>query len=139
MIQYLLDTNVVSELSKPHPSVELMLAFGTRRDDISIAAVTLHEVRFGIERTLKGAKREFLERYFRDTVLLLPVVAYDDRAALWHAAERARLTAKGKTPAFADSQIAAIAAVNDLTLVTVNTSDFVHFAGVKLENWTKRR
>lgn len=29
MIQYLLDTNVVSELSKPHPSVELMLAFGS--------------------------------------------------------------------------------------------------------------
>lgn len=138
MNQYLLDTNIVSELSKPHPDVSLMLEFNTRRDAISIAAVSLHEIRYGIERVPKGAKREFLERFFRDTVLLLPVMAYDDRAALWHAAERARLIAKGKMPAFADAQIAAIAAVNDLTLVTANTTDFANFAGLKFENWIDR-
>jgi tRNA(fMet)-specific endonuclease VapC len=139
MIQYLLDTHVVSELSKPQPNSALTVAFGTRRDAIAISSVTLHELRFGIEPMQKGAKRDFLEQFFRDTIMLLPVLAYDDRAALWHAAERARLVAKNRTPAFADGQIIAVAAVNDLTLVTANTSVFAQFAGVKLENWFKRK
>jgi tRNA(fMet)-specific endonuclease VapC len=138
MMQYLLDTNVVSELSKPRPNVALMLAFAARGDDIAISAITLQELRFGIERVPLSAKRDFLEHFFRDTVLLLPVVAYDDRAALWHATERARLVATGRTPAFADSQIAAIAAVNQLTLVTANVDDFAHFNALEIEDWTKR-
>jgi tRNA(fMet)-specific endonuclease VapC len=34
-----------------------------------------------------------------------------------------------------DGQIAAIAAVNDLTLVTANDSDFQCFEELKIENW----
>jgi tRNA(fMet)-specific endonuclease VapC len=41
----------------------------------------------------------------------------------------------GKTPAYADGQIAAIAQVNNLTLVTNNVSDYADFADLKLENW----
>jgi predicted nucleic acid-binding protein len=43
-------------------------------------------------------------------------------AAEWHAAERARLAALGKTPPFVDGQITAIAYANSLTLVTLNSS-----------------
>jgi tRNA(fMet)-specific endonuclease VapC len=139
MIQYLLDTNVVSELSKPRLNVTLMLVFGTKRDDIAISSITLHELRFGIERAAYSAKRDLLEEFFRDTVLLLPVVPYDDKAALWHAAERARLVGAGKTPSFADGQIAAVAAVNQFTLVTANVADFTHFSGLEIEDWTKRK
>jgi tRNA(fMet)-specific endonuclease VapC len=139
MIQNLLDTNVVSELSKPRPNTVLMLAFGTQRDNIAIASVTLHEIRFGIERVGPSAKRDLLENFFQDTVLLLPVLPYDDKAALWHAIERARLTSIGKTPTFADGQIAAVAAVNQLTLVTANVSDFANFEGLNIEDWTRRK
>jgi tRNA(fMet)-specific endonuclease VapC len=41
----------------------------------------------------------------------------------------------GQTPAYCDGQIAAIAAVNNLTLVTRNINDFQHFQDLKLENW----
>jgi tRNA(fMet)-specific endonuclease VapC len=41
-------------------------------------------------------------------------------------------------PAFVDGQIAAIAKVNGLVLVTRNTSDFEKFSGLKLENWHVR-
>ncbi|OQX23219.1 MAG: VapC toxin family PIN domain ribonuclease, partial [Desulfobacteraceae bacterium IS3] len=44
----------------------------------------------------------------------------------------------GQTPSFADGQIAAIAKVNDLILVTRNTSDFKIFADLKIENWHKK-
>jgi tRNA(fMet)-specific endonuclease VapC len=139
MIQYLLDTNVVSELSKPRPSTALMLEFGTKRNTIAISSVTLHELRFGIERAAPSAKRDLLDHFFRDTVLLLPALPYDDRSALWHAAERARLVAIGKTPTYVDGQIAAVAAVNQLTLVTANVSDFAHFTGLEIEDWSKRK
>ncbi len=53
----------------------------------------------------------------------IPLLPYDETAATWHAEERTRLVTAGKTPAFVDGQIAAIAYTNNLTLVTNNTSD----------------
>ena len=38
-------------------------------------------------------------------------------------------------PPFAYGQIAAVAAVNDLTLVTQNSGDFADFAGLRVEGW----
>jgi tRNA(fMet)-specific endonuclease VapC len=63
---------------------------------------------------------------------LLP---YDREAALWHAVERARLASQGRTPPFIDGQIAAVAVVNNLILVTRNTAGFADFAGLTVENW----
>jgi tRNA(fMet)-specific endonuclease VapC len=74
----------------------------------------------------------FLNDIVSRTMLILP---YDDRAAEWHARERARLASKGLTPSFVDGQIAAIAKVNGLILVTRNSADFKPFSGFKLENW----
>ncbi len=67
----------------------------------------------------------------------MAVLPYDQMAAEWHAAERARLGAVGLTPPFVDGQIAAVAHVNDLTLVTANTRDFAHFEGLRIEDWTR--
>jgi tRNA(fMet)-specific endonuclease VapC len=63
------------------------------------------------------------------------ILPYDERAAEWHAKERARLSSLGQTPAFVDGQIAGIAKVNGLVLVTRNTIDFKKFSGLKVENW----
>jgi tRNA(fMet)-specific endonuclease VapC len=65
----------------------------------------------------------------------LPLLAYDVAAAEWHGRERARLSKAGLTPSFADGQIAAVAAVNDLTLVTDNVRNFEHFDGLRVERW----
>ena len=45
----------------------------------------------------------------------------------------------GKSPAFIDGQIAAIAAVNNLIIVTNNVSDFANFANLQLENWFEEK
>ena len=66
----------------------------------------------------------------------MPILPYDASAARWHAAERARLEKIGKTPSFADGQIAAIAAANALVLVTANTEDYAGFKGIEIENWS---
>lgn len=65
-------------------------------------------------------------------IALLP---YNQAAADWHAEERARLSGIGLAPPFADGQIAAIAKVHDLTVVTANEADFQHFANIVVENW----
>jgi tRNA(fMet)-specific endonuclease VapC len=65
----------------------------------------------------------------------LPIVSYNTAAALWHSQQRVRLTAEGKTPPFVDGQIAAIAKVNNLVLVTRNIDDFIQFEDLSVENW----
>ena len=65
----------------------------------------------------------------------MPILDYDREAAEWHASERARLTASGEMPAFVDGQIAAIAVVHDLTLVTLNVRDFSRFDRLTVVSW----
>ncbi len=45
------------------------------------------------------------------------------------------LVNEGRTPASVDGQIAAIAAVNGLTLTTQNVTDFTAFEGLDVEDW----
>jgi tRNA(fMet)-specific endonuclease VapC len=65
----------------------------------------------------------------------MPALAYDARAAEWHARERVRLEAAGRPMPYADGQIAAIAMVNGLTLVTANVRDFRRVDGLRVEDW----
>ncbi len=51
--------------------------------------------------------------------------------------EHARLTSLEKTPSFVDGQIAAIARVNGLILVTRNVPDFNYFSALNIQNWHK--
>lgn len=135
---YLLDTNIISELARPKPHPAVIQSFAERQASIAIAAITLHEIRFGIDRTPPSKRREYLESFWQNIVVYIPNLPYSSEAAVWHAEERARLMAIGKPSAYADGQIAAIAVRNNLTLVTANTQDFAAFNRLRLENWFSR-
>jgi tRNA(fMet)-specific endonuclease VapC len=62
---------------------------------------------------------------------------YDQEAAAWHARERARLSKRGRPPSAADGQIAAIASVHDLILVTANVKDFRRFKDLAVEDGSR--
>ncbi len=136
MMKYLIDTNVLSEALKTVPEKSVMLMLEKCQHEIVTAAPVWHELQFGCQRLARSRKREIIASFLNDvvkrTMLILP---YDDRAAEWHAGERARLSSKGVTPSFVDGQIAAISVVNGLILVTRNIVDFKHFLRLKLENW----
>ncbi|MCP4677752.1 MAG: type II toxin-antitoxin system VapC family toxin [Deltaproteobacteria bacterium] len=84
----------------------------------------------------KGKRRRAIEYYLRDVVLAsIPVLPYDGQAARIHAIERVRLTEQGKTPAFVDGQIAAVALANKLIVITADTNDFESFEGLTVMNW----
>lgn len=121
------------------PSSEILKRLEANGPECAIAAPVWHELTYGCQRLPRGKRREQLEAYIHDVVLTsFPVLAYDEAAARWHGLERARLEAVGKPAPYVDGQIAAIAHVNELVLVTVNTKDFVRFKGIELENWAKR-
>lgn len=82
-------------------------------------------------------KRERIEQYLREVIEPhLPILPYTQEAAAYHAEERARLTSEGKPPSFADGQIAAIAKVNGLIIVTANVSDYQNFRDLVIEDWS---
>lgn len=132
MVTFLLDTNVISEPQKASPSTKLLRRLEQHEGQLAISSVTWHEIIYGLERMAAGRRKENLSGYFSLVRATLPILPYDERAAAWHALERARLK---KTPPFVDGQIAAIAATNDLTLVTAD-ADFTAF-DVKVVNWLK--
>lgn len=136
-LRYLLDTNVVSEPLRPRPSKRVLERMRRHEGEIAIAAIVWHELRSGCDRLPPGPRRDAIERFLTDVIALsFPILAYDRDAAHWHAAERARLVAAGRTPSFVDGQIAAVAQVNDLALVTANRPHFTLFRGLRILSWT---
>lgn len=135
-LKYLLDTNVVSEPLRPSRSRAILRRLRSHGRETAIASIVWHELLFGCARLPASRRREAIERFLEHVVLgSFPVLDYDRAAAEWHAHERVRLEAAGKIPPFIDGQIAAIACVNDLVLVTGNKADFRGFKGLRVEDW----
>jgi tRNA(fMet)-specific endonuclease VapC len=135
-VKYLLDTNVLSEAIRPQPNPNVWQKLERHQQELGTATLVVHELLFGCYRLPISKKRETLQAYIENVILLsICLFNYDLKSAQWHAAERARLVSIGKTPAFVDGQIAAIAYSNQLSLVTNNVSDFQDFQGLQIENW----
>lgn len=135
-IKFLLDTNILSELSKKQPNDNIVAQIEKFAGQCATASVVIHEIKYGIERLPASNTRDNLQAFLKQLESYeFQVLSYDNEAASYHALERARLTGKGLTPSFTDNQIAATAVVNDLVLVTRNTRDFENFSRLTLENW----
>ena len=133
--QFLLDTNVVSELARRVPDQKVVQRLAAEEQRSAITVTVWHELVFGVERLPPGTRRDGLRAFVDEIARRFPVLPYDRPAASWHARERARLMSAGRPPAFADGQVAAVAATHDLRLVTRNVADFVDFADLVVENW----
>ncbi|QQZ28068.1 type II toxin-antitoxin system VapC family toxin [Thiothrix subterranea] len=135
-IVYLVDTNILSEPTRATPDANVMRQLQRHRSSIATASVVWHELWFGCGRLPVSRKRTQLETHFQDLLRSgLMILPYTQAAAEWHSVERARLTAIGQSPAFADGMIAATAHHHGLVLVTRNVDDFNGFMGIRLENW----
>ena len=135
-LKYLLDTNIVSEPLRPKPQHGVVRKLSRHEDEIAIPSVVWHELRYGAERLPPSRRREAVVQYLEEVIAAtMPILDYNRDAAEWHARERARLAARGAMPPFADGQIAAIAHVNDLILVTFNDTDFRGFQGLRVLTW----
>ncbi len=131
----LLDTNVISQRikSKPDASVVRWLS-QARSSDLYLCAISLGEIRFGIEEMPRGRKRENFEYWLTRDLregFAGRILAVDERIA----EEAGRLTSMGKKagakPELADALIAATARVHGLKVATLNRKHFERL-GVEL-------
>ncbi|HEX6520681.1 MAG TPA: type II toxin-antitoxin system VapC family toxin [Streptosporangiaceae bacterium] len=132
-MNYLLDTNVVSELRKHSPDPNVIAWYeNVRGTQLFLSVLTLGEIRMGVERTRRKdpAKAGTLENW-----LTRLQTAYSDRIVSVDAATAAawaRLSVPDPLPVI-DGLLAATASVRDWTLVTRNTADVAR-CGVRLLN-----
>lgn len=134
-LRYLLDTNIISEAVRPQPNPNVMQRLVEARSTVAIASVVWHEALVGCYRMPESHRRRTVEAYLLEEVQALPILPYTKESAEWFATERARLIPIGRSPAYADGQIAAIAKINNLILVTRNTADYENFQDLAIENW----
>ena len=127
---------MLSEPIKSEPNQRVLQSLSVHDGELATCSVVWHELRFGASRLSAGKKRRAIEAYLEEAVRsALPILPYDEEAASWHASERVRLGKRGRPPAAADGQIAAIARVNELVIVTANVKDFRRFEGLEVVNW----
>lgn len=136
-MKYLLDTCVVSELSKRAPDERVVAWFGDVPErNLFVSAVTIGELYKGIEKlSASDAKRQQLEVWclavksvFGDRVL-----AFDAQTAEDWGRIVGRASASGRTKPSIDMQIAATARHHGMTLVTRNVKD-MDGVGVEVVN-----
>jgi len=134
-LQYLLDTNIISEPLKLESNKQVLQLIEKYQDKIALPSFVVYEVINGAYKLPVSAKRKRILNYVEQVMLQLPVLDYTQESAIWHGEEMARLQSLGQTASFLDSQIASVAKVNNLVLVTRNISDFKNFEGLDIVNW----
>lgn len=137
-MSFILDTCVVSELSKPLPEPRVTSWLdGCPAELLYLSVLTLGELHYGISRLPEGKKKndllvwiEHLKSAYRGYIL--PV---DDRISMRWGEERARLERLGQPAPVIDSLLAATALECDFVLVTRNTDNFKSFAIKVFDPW----
>jgi toxin FitB len=124
----LLDTNVLSALMRRETDPVVVAWLDAQPpESIWTTAITVFEIRFGLEILAKGRKRKALEEAFAsalDEDFDGRILAFDQAAADAAAAIAARQREAGRPVEIRDVQIAGIAAARKATLATRNTRHF---------------
>ena len=133
-MSFLLDTNVLSESSKPQPDDAVRTWLHSVDEDmLFVSAITLAELRFGIERLAPGARRNSLELWLRESLierLGLRLLVVDSAIAAEWGTLQAQTQARGRRMNTMDCFLAATARVHQLVMVT---RDVDHFSSVGCE------
>jgi predicted nucleic acid-binding protein len=119
-VTFLCDTNVLSELARPAPNPGV-LAWAAETKTVSISAITIDEVVFGLTLRPNVRIQAWFEDFLANSCQVLDVTPAVARLA---GGMRARLAARGQVRTQADMLVAASAAAHGLTVVTRNTKDF---------------
>lgn len=131
---YLLDTNVCIKYLNQKNSPILRKFATIPRQDIMLCDIVKWELYYGAYKSSRiDHNLAVLDEFFSEFVCL----PFDDKAIKTGAKIRAVLAAKGTPIGPYDIKIAAIALINNLILVTNNTSEFNRIEGLVIEDWEK--
>ena len=126
-MSYLLDTNAVSEITKPAPEPSVLSWLEEHEHDCFISAISIGEIERGIALLPGGRKKSRLQELNRDFSQGMEgrVLSFDLAVARRWAHLTSTARRKGRTLSVLDSMIEATALHWNLSVVTRNVSDFV--------------
>lgn len=125
MSGFLLDTNVISELTKEHPNPSV-IHFLHNNSDLWLSAIVVEELELGVQLLPQGRRRDGLREWL--TLLLRDfqgrISPIGRREAEWAALFQARVHRSGGELELGDALIAGTAIANDMAIATRNIRDF---------------
>ena len=133
---YLLDTNVVSELTKSPPSLQVT-SFLTQQNELWLSVIVIHELEFGVQRMPVGQRRNRLRAFYRSFFerhegRILPV----ERSVAGRAAQlRVQCEREGIVLHMPDALIAGTAMVHNLILATRNFKNLPSLGVEVVDPW----
>lgn len=139
-MNYLLDTNTVSEPTRLRPNAGVMAWLEAQPlERLHLSVITIGELQRGVLNAPDAVRRARLRHWYEhqmlpgyvNRVLDVTPAVMAEWAQRFHAAR-----STGRTPAVLDSLIAATAAAHGLTVVTRNEADFAPMNVPTLNIWT---
>lgn len=126
MREFLLDTNVISELTKDAPARRVIEFLSTDQYEFWISSVVIHELEYGLELLPQGRRRSDLQDLLWGFVAEHRgrIVPLDQTGAEWAARFRARAHRTGRVLELGDALIAGTAKSRTLAVATRNVVDF---------------
>jgi tRNA(fMet)-specific endonuclease VapC len=136
-VNYILDTNVISELvaARPNPEVVNWIQ-SIDANQAFLSVIAIGELRKGIEKLPDSDRKGMLEQWLHDDLLVRfqnQILSIDPETMLIWGRLVARLERMGRPISAIDSMLAATALQWQFTLVTRNTAHF-EMTGVTLRN-----
>lgn len=129
-MRYLLDTNIISNITRPAPSDSLLTWMAQQNDEsLFIATLTIAEIRRGLLEMPAGKRRDQLDTWFLGpegpkALFSGRVLSFDESASLIWARLMADAKTCGQPRSALDTIIAAVAEANQCVVVTDNEKDF---------------
>lgn len=128
------DTDVISELMRPRPSVSLLERLGdVPVDEQATTSITLGELAYGARK----AERPALYRRAVKLLRGVRILDFDRQAAEQYGDLRASLEREGRRLADPDLRIAAITTIHRATLISANRRHFDRVPGLTVEDWVR--
>jgi tRNA(fMet)-specific endonuclease VapC len=131
---YLFDTDTITNIVKPQPSLNLLQRLRKiPRKQQHVSTITISEIVYGAE---KSQRTDFHLNNLE--TMLLPavnIVSFDSKAAYICGRIRAKLEKRGTPLDLADLEIASVAIANNLILITNNVRYFERVSLLHYENW----
>ena len=127
-MKYLLDTNIISEFISQNPNQKVVKYILTLNEtDLYLSAITIGEIKAGIEKLDASRKKETLTQWLEKDLLIRfenRIVFIDTDVMLKWGEINNRLKKSGTPLPIMDSIIGASCEVFNMTLITRNEKDF---------------
>jgi len=125
-MRWLLDTCVVSELTRPEPNAQVQQWLLDKARQSAIAAVSVGEIQYGLLRLPAGARKRRLQAWFEELCSQFDARILPTTTDVWREFGRLKtdLEQTGRPQDDLDIAIAATACCHKLILVTRNVRHF---------------